>query len=74
VKLIHTNSAYETRGGVEIGTNYRGPAIRKRAQGPQFVNVFLVLGSTIICLLYKLTLSHQAQVTMQLTVSLSDLV
>ena len=36
--------------------------------------VFVSLGSVTICRLYKLTLSHQAQVTLQLTVSLSDLV
>jgi hypothetical protein len=36
--------------------------------------VFVFLGSVIICQVYKLTLSDQAQVTLQLTVSLSDLV
>ena len=34
----------------------------------------LFLGSTVACRLYKLTLSYQAQVTLQLRVSLSDLV
>ena len=35
---------------------------------------FIFLGSVIICRLYKLALSDPAQVTLQLTVSLSDLV
>lgn len=53
-----------TRGG-EAGTNYRGP-------GPNYVAYFFVfLGSTIICRLHKLTLSDQANVTLQLRVSVS---
>ena len=36
--------------------------------------IFVCLGSVIICRLNKLTLSDQVQVTLQLTVSLSDLV
>jgi hypothetical protein len=41
---------------------------------PEYVAyVFVFLGS-IICRLYKLTLSDQAQVILQLRVSLSDLV
>jgi hypothetical protein len=35
---------------------------------------FVFLGSIIICRLYKFTLSEQAQVTLQLTVSGCDLV
>jgi hypothetical protein len=34
---------------------------------------FVFLGSIIICRVYKLTLSDQAQLTLQLTVTLSDL-
>jgi len=38
---------------------------------PEYIPyVFILLGSIIICQLYKLTLSHQAQFTLQLTVSL----
>jgi hypothetical protein len=49
---------------------------RKSGKGPGPDNVAYVafLGSIIVCRLYKLTLSDQAQVTLQLTVSLSDLV
>jgi hypothetical protein len=36
-------------------------------------HVFVLLGSIIICRLYKLTLSDQAQVPLQLRVSISDL-
>jgi hypothetical protein len=38
------------------------------------VYVFIFLGSIIICQFYKSTLSDQAQVTLQLTAGLSDLV
>jgi hypothetical protein len=44
------------------------------ARGRTVSYVFVFLGSTIICPLYKLTLSDQVQVTLQLRVSLSDLV
>jgi hypothetical protein len=58
----------EVECGVETSTNYRG-------SGPDYIAyVFIFLGSTIICLLYKLTLSAQDQVTLQLTASLSDIV
>jgi hypothetical protein len=43
--------------------------------GPNYVAyVFVFLGRIIMCRLYKLTLSDEAQVTLQLTVSLPDLV
>jgi hypothetical protein len=46
-----------------------------REPGPEYVvYVFVFLDSIIICRLYKLTISDKAQVTLQLTVSLSDLV
>jgi hypothetical protein len=61
-----TISAEEKLG--KAGTNYRGPEFDNVA----YVSAFL--GSIIICRLYKLALSDQAQVTLQLTVSLSDLV
>ena len=38
------------------------------------VNVFVCVGSFIICLLHKFTLSNQAQVSLLLPVSLPDLV
>ena len=43
--------------------------------GPNYVAyVFAFLRGTIICVLYKITLSDEAQVTLQLRISLSDLV
>jgi hypothetical protein len=52
--------------GCEAGTNYWGPA-------PDCVAyVFVFLGSIVVRQLYKLTLSDQTQVTLQLTVSLSN--
>jgi hypothetical protein len=61
--------------GWEAGTNYRCPAVRKGAQGPDYVAyVFVFLGSIIICLLCKLTLSDQYQVTVEVTISLSNLI
>ena len=48
----------------EAGTNYRGPAVRKGVRGPTMLQVFVFLGSIIICRLYKLpfrpSLSHSA--------------
>jgi hypothetical protein len=42
--------------------------------GSSYVSyVFVFLGSIIISRLYKLTISDEAQVTLQLTVSLSEL-
>jgi len=55
-------------------TNYRGLAVWKGAWGPTILHVFVFLNSIIICQLYRLTLSDQAQITMQVRVSLSDLV
>ena len=58
--------------GTEVGTNYRGP---EGGPGPDYVAcVFVFLGSIIIRRLYKLILSDQARVTLQLRVTLSDLV
>ena len=59
------------------GTNYRGLTIQKGAQDPQdptVLHVFVYHGSIIICRPYKLTLADHAQVTLQLRVSVSDLV
>jgi hypothetical protein len=51
------------------------PGGPKGVPGPDCVAyVFVLLGSIIICGLHKLTVSDQAQVTLQLTVSLYDLV
>jgi hypothetical protein len=50
-------------------------AARPSGRSPRpnyFAYVFVVLGSTIICHLYKLTLSDQAQVSLQMRGSLSD--
>jgi hypothetical protein len=52
-----------------------GGGVRRFRRGPGYVAyVFVCLDSTIICRLYKSTLSDQAQVTVQLRVYLSDLV
>jgi hypothetical protein len=56
----------------EAGTNYWGSAVRKWAR--TLLHVFVLLGSITIFRLYKLTLSDQAKVTLQLRVSVSDLV
>ena len=62
------------RGGAAAGTNYRRLAIRKGGLEPDYIaHVLGLLGSIIICLLYKLTFSDQTQV-LQLRVSLSDIV
>jgi len=45
------------------------PAVRKGARGPTTLHIFCVfLGSIIICRLYNVTISNQAQLTLQLTV------
>jgi hypothetical protein len=52
----------------------RGRA-RYKLPGPNCVAyVFVFLGSVVICRLYRLTPSDEAQVTLQLRASLSDLV
>jgi len=44
-------------------------------EGPDYITHFFVsLGGVINCRMYKLTLSDYALVTLQLTVTLSDLV
>jgi len=46
-----------------------GPGSPERVSRTDFIAlVFVFLGSIIICRLYKLTLSEQTQVTLQLTV------
>jgi hypothetical protein len=67
-------SADET-GGAEAGTNYGGPAVWKGVRCQTLSCVcFVFVGTIVICRLYKLTLSDQAQPTLQLRVSLSDFV
>jgi hypothetical protein len=58
------------------GNRYKlgGPGGPEGGPGRNVVCVFAFPGSIIICLLHKLTLSAQAQVTLQLTVILSDFV
>ena len=59
------------------GSRYKipGPGGSEGGPGPDnFPYVYVFLCSFIICLLYKLTLSAQAKITLQLRVSLSDLV
>jgi len=57
----------------EVGTRGQGAVTNYRGPGPKYVAYVFVffLGSIISCRLYKLTLSDQAQVPSQVTVSLS---
>jgi len=57
------------RRGDEADINNRGSDVRKGAQGPTIFSFFL--DSIIIFRSYKLTLSDQAQVALQVRVSLS---
>lgn len=64
--------------GWGVRTDYQDTAIRKRARDPGpgarlCVYGFVFLGS-IICRLHELTLSRQAQFTLQRRVSLFDVV
>jgi len=71
--IINNNATQYRHGRGGAGTNYRGPAFRK---GPNIyvTYAFVFLGRIIICRLQTLTLSDQAHVTLQLKVSVSDLV
>ena len=52
-----------------------GPDIPERDPGPDDIAyAFVFLGSIIICLSYKLTLSDRAQVSRQVTVTFVDFV
>jgi hypothetical protein len=60
-----------------VGSRYKLPApgSPEGGPGPDYVAyVFVFLGSIIVCRVYKLTLSDQAQITLPLTVSFCDLV
>jgi hypothetical protein len=60
-----------------VGDRYKllGPVVLEGGPGPDYIAYsFVFLCSIIICRLYKLTLSDQAQVTLQMWVSLCDLV
>ena len=57
-------SMEEGRDGVEAGTNYQGPAVRKGAQDLCWHAFFFSI-IIIICRLYKLTSLGQAQDTLQ---------
>lgn len=48
--------------------------VQEEGQGPNYVAYVFVLFSSIIIWLYKLTFSDPVKVTLQLKVSLSDLV
>jgi hypothetical protein len=74
-KLLHGVASADERG--RGGSSYKLPAPSppEGGPGPDFVAcVFVFLCSIIICRLYKLTLSHHTQVTLQLRFGLSDLV
>jgi len=52
---------------------WRGAGKQVYVTGARFCSIcFVVLGSVVICQLYKLTLSDQAQIVLQLRISLSD--
>jgi hypothetical protein len=58
----------------ESGTNYRGPVIRKGDRGSTMSHMFLTFSVvSLFCRLYNLTLPDQAQVILQLRVSVFDL-
>jgi hypothetical protein len=59
-----------TRVEEEAGTNHRRPG----GPGPDFISYFCVSRLNNYCRLYKLTFSDQTQFTLQMTISLSDLV
>jgi hypothetical protein len=59
---------------VLLATSYRGPEFRKGIRGATILHMlFVFLFIIIIRRLYKLTPTDLAQVTLQLSVSLSDL-
>jgi hypothetical protein len=65
---LSTPSAYKGGGGP--GYKLPGPSGPEGGPGSDYVAyVFVFIGIIIICRLYKLTLSDQAQVTLQLRVS-----
>jgi hypothetical protein len=66
------NSTDET--GKKLAQITSAPKASKWARGPTILHVFAFLDSTIICQLYKLTFTDQAQVTLQLRLSLSHFV
>jgi hypothetical protein len=73
--MISAEPSADDEGTGVAGSNYRGLAVRKGDRGPNLLHMFFFfLGSIIICQLYTLTLTDQAQVTLQLRVSLSDLI
>jgi hypothetical protein len=47
----------------EAGANYRGAMVWKGARSTSRYHVFVFLDSIIICRLYKLAISYQAQIT-----------
>jgi len=64
----------ERKGGGKL-VRITGARRARRGPEPHYVaHVFLSLDSSIICRLYQLTLSDQTPVTLQMTVSLADLV
>jgi hypothetical protein len=63
------------RGAAESKDKLLGSGSLEWGPGPDSVAyVFVFLSSNSMCWLYKVTLSDQAQVCLQLRVSLSDLV
>jgi hypothetical protein len=62
-------------GGGEARKHYRGPATLKGSRGPTTLHMFLSSHISIItCRLYKLTPPDHTQVTLQVTVTVPDLV
>jgi hypothetical protein len=71
--MISCSDVEKGRGGSHC--KLRGPGGPLAGRGPDcFLYVFVVLDSIFICRLQQLTLSDQAQVSLQLTVRPADFV
>jgi len=73
-RLITEAQRVPARVGKEAGTNHRGPGRPEGGPGPEYISYFCVSRLHDYCRLYKLTFLDQTQFTLQLTISLSDLV
>jgi hypothetical protein len=73
-RLITEAQRMPTRVGRKTGTNHRGPGRQEGGLGPEYISYFCVSRLRDYCRLYKLTFSDQTQFTLQLTISLSNLV
>jgi hypothetical protein len=74
LQLTNSKSVVHCRREGDAGTDYQVLAIRKGTRLPNILPPPPFFPSIIVCRLYKITLSDQAQVTLKLRVSLFDLV